>query len=168
MLAFADALIKYMEDPSYSVHNLSDYIEENEGEEYEIHLRDQKTNLLFSSRRKLHGDMETQDSGSSNPGFQPEKYSGDAEPKEDKVKKNITLRKKYNFKGGENFTIPARVVNASLNGKYLELKRLLNRDPQFGVTQSFVQNLILQVMRDNQDTARLDMGIYYKEDHPFA
>ena len=103
MLAFADALIKYMEDPSYSVHNLSDYIEENEGEEYEIHLRDQKTNLLFSSRRKLHGDMETQDSGSSNPGFQPEKYSGDAEPKEDKVKKNITLWKKYNFKGGSYY-----------------------------------------------------------------
>ena len=72
------------------------------------------------------------------------------------------------IEGGENFTIPARVVNASLNGKYLELKRLLNRDPQFGVTQSFVQNLILQVMRDNQDTARLDMGIYYKGDHPFT
>ena len=40
--------------------------------------------------------------------------------------------------------------------------------PSVSELQSFVQNLILQVMRDNQDTARLDTGIYYKGDHPFA
>ena len=64
----------------------------------------------------------------------------------------------------DDFVMAEGVVNISLCGSYLELKRQLNRNPEIAVKQGFVQKMLTKIMKENSDTMRFDSGIYFEGD----
>jgi hypothetical protein len=64
----------------------------------------------------------------------------------------------------DDFVVEDRIYNPSLNGIYLEVKRLLNYNPEFKIAKSYVVPLIYKVMADNSAVGSFNSSQYFSAD----
>lgn len=62
----------------------------------------------------------------------------------------------------DDFIMPDHLYNPSLTGKYLELKRHLNRNPEIAGYQSLIKDQLVKLMKEKKDISTMSSGIYYE------